>query len=62
MQTKLPLPDTVLRSDTVQRATSDHVEFVFEPLQYVEPVKLGVCQLRQASVKLPPVPQNQLPR
>ena len=38
---------------TVKTASRDHAEFVLDRLGYVEPMKLGVYQLRQATVKLP---------
>jgi len=46
----------VLRSSSVQTSSGDHAEFVLDTLGYVEPMKLGVYQLRQlrqAAVELP---------
>jgi len=45
----------VLRSSTVQTSLRDHAEFVLDTLRYVEPMKLGVCQMCQAAVKLPAI-------
>ena len=40
-------------SSTVQTVSRDHAECVLDTLRYVEPMKLGMYQMRQAAVELP---------
>ena len=46
----------VLGSSTVQTPSRDYAEFILDTLGYVEPMKLHMCQLRQAAVELPAIP------